>query len=167
MTDDAWETLDPAREDHYWNAFQDRFHFRPSIRSSEWPAIDEPSPSVTIDLGPIYANEGPTFAAGEAAINSLVLRALTWSFDGAQRFVVLDWQHPCYWFWPHRHAVQQRGWQVTPFPNGDYYIFLTDDLHTGTFGHPWEQTLCVFGQRLIESLVPTLAAWLPIKRSRR
>ncbi len=50
------------------------------------------------------------------------------------------------------------------YPKGDYYIFLRDDLSEGTFGHPWEQTLCVFGERLLASLGRTLATWLPVIR---
>lgn len=33
-------------------------------------------------------------------------------------------------------------------PDWDYYLHLTEDLRLGTFGHPWEQTLCVFGALL-------------------
>jgi hypothetical protein len=55
-------------------------------------------------------------------------------------------------------------WPVSPFPDGDYYIFLSEDLTSGTFGHPWEQSLCVFGRVLVDALVPTLSSWLPILR---
>jgi hypothetical protein len=53
---------------------------------------------------------------------------------------------------------------VGVFPDGDYYVFMTEDMTIGTFGHPWRQTLCIFGARLVESLVPKLTAWLPVKR---
>jgi hypothetical protein len=56
-------------------------------------------------------------------------------------------------------------WPVPVFPHGDYYIFLEEGMTMGTFGHPWEKTLCVFGQDLIDALTP-MPAWLPIKRSR-
>ncbi|MEU5671031.1 DUF2716 domain-containing protein [Micromonospora sp. NPDC047753] len=39
----------------------------------------------------------------------------------------------------------------------DYYAFLTEDMTEGTFGHPWEQTLCVFGSHLMPKLVPLLS----------
>jgi hypothetical protein len=165
MSDGAWQAQDHGEYEGYWDAFDERFRFRASTRPAEWPAIDEPSPSVTFDLSPIYANEGPMFASGATALDSLVLRALTWSFPQDQPFIVLDWQHTSYRFWPHRHAVQNEPWLVTPFPNGDYYAFLTEDFTVGTFGHPWEQTLCVFGAPLLESLAPTLSPWLPVKRS--
>jgi hypothetical protein len=53
---------------------------------------------------------------------------------------------------------------VEVFPDGDYYIFLTEDMSVGRFGHPWRQTLCIFGTGLVESLVPKLTAWLPVRR---
>jgi hypothetical protein len=43
-------------------------------------------------------------------------------------------------------------WRVTPLPNGDYYIFLSEVFRTGTFGHPWEETMCIFGDRLLHGL---------------
>ena len=55
-------------------------------------------------------------------------------------------------------------WPVPVFPNGDYYIFARPDFSTGTFGHPWEKTLCVFGSELVQTLGRTLATWLPRKR---
>jgi hypothetical protein len=59
-----------------------------------------------------------------------------------------------------------RRWPVEIFPDGDYYVFLSEDMTVGTFGHPWEQTLCVFGDPLLSTLVPLLTSWLPIKRAR-
>jgi hypothetical protein len=55
--------------------------------------------------------------------------------------------------------------EVTPVPDGDYYAFLTEDLTMGTFGHPWEGSLCVFGGPLIERLCPTLDSVLRLSRS--
>lgn len=59
----------------------------------------------------------------------------------------LDWQHKCYQFDPHTEY-----WPPFPvFPEGEYYIFLSEDLNQGTFGHPWEQTICVFGHNLLDA----------------
>jgi hypothetical protein len=79
---------------------------------------------------------------------------------------VLDWQHQTYRFNPARQAMAWRpDWAVPVYPDGDYYAFLTPDLAAGTFGHPWEQTLCVIGPRLCATLGRSLATWLPTKRS--
>lgn len=44
----GWTTLED--ENRYWDRFTDRFGFRPGITESTWPAIAEPTPSVTFDL---------------------------------------------------------------------------------------------------------------------
>jgi hypothetical protein len=66
-------------------------------------------------------------------------------------------------FRPHQQAM--RGdwqWPVEVYPNGDYYVFLNEDMTAGTFGHPWGPTLCVFGE-LAPVLAPMLAAWRRIE----
>lgn len=164
MTDVAWEEIRDEEYETFWAPFDARFQFRPGVQDNG-AGIDEPPGSVTIDLSPIFTGQHSQFAAGGNAVNALALLAMTEVFPDDQRLLVLDWQHPSYWFWPHRQALQSKqDWQVEVFPNGDYYIFLTEDMTVGTFGHPWRQTLCVFGTPLVESLVPKLAAWLPVKR---
>jgi Protein of unknown function (DUF2716) len=164
VTEAAWEQIPDEEYEDFWAPFDGRFRFRPRMQES-WAGIEEPPGSVTIDLSPIFAGQGSQFAAGEAAVNALALLAMTEAFPVDQRLLVLDWQHPSYWFWPHRQALRSaQDWPVEVFPNGDYYIFLTEDMGVGTFGHPWRQTLCVFGSVLVESLVPKLTAWLPVKR---
>jgi hypothetical protein len=157
----------PVSGDHnrdFWDPFDAKFDFRPDFRTPG-PTIIEPEPSVTIDLSPLFAGPGPTFAAGRAAINAIALFAMTQAFAADERLLVLDWQHSSYWFWPHRHAISDdHTWHVEVFPDGDYYAFLTEDMTEGTFGHPWEQTLCIFGPRLLPRLAPLLTSWLPIKR---
>lgn len=43
------------------------------------------------------------------------------------------------------------------YPNGDYYLHLTHDLRLGTFGHPWEQTLTVWGSSLLTAVQAELS----------
>ena len=92
------------------------------------------------------------------------LRAFVWTLPHAE-LVVLDWQHPAYRFRPAHQALTWRAeWRVPVYPDGDYYAFLTQDFTEGTFGHPWEKTLCVIGERLGASLGRSLETWLPVKR---
>lgn len=158
---DAWQRI-PEYE-QFWAPFDGRFHFRPGVDPETWPAIEEPAGSVTFDLCPVFAR-ADGFAADEDALNQQVLSAMIAVFPTDVPLVALDWQHPSYWFWPHRHARENDAWRIPPFPNGDYYAFITQDLEQGTFGHPWEQTICVFGRDLSQALVPSLGTWLPVKR---
>lgn len=52
------------------------------------------------------------------------------------------------------------------FPNGDYCGHMTADLRWGTIGHPWQQWLSIWGQDLVDALVPELLAWLPERPAR-
>jgi hypothetical protein len=161
--DSAWVELDGELSARAWDAFKARFGFWPSTRPSEWPAIREPTPSITFDLADIQ--DGPQRAAAYDAINAEALRCFVWSLPDVSEMTVLDWQHPAYRFDPSQQALTWRpDWAVPVYPNGDYYIFVNADMSEGTFGHPWEQTLCVMGPRLTASLGRSLAAWLPIKR---
>ena len=160
---EAWAQVRGYEE--YWTPFDDRFHFRPGMDPATWPAITEPEGSVTFDLAPIFASGDPGFESGERRLNRETLEAFPEAFPNGTRLVALDWQHPAYWFWPHRHLANPEPWRLPPFPNGDYFIFLTEELSQGTFGHPWEQTFCVFGDDLVRALVPRLTEWLPVKRS--
>jgi hypothetical protein len=159
----AWEPI--TDYEHWWTRFDERFGFRAGVESNAWPGIREPADSVTFSLEPIcQVGSEPRFVAGDDALNAEVLRAFVNVFDVDERLVVFDWQHPGYYFRPHLHAATGQEWRVTPIPYGDYYIFLGEDLSTGTFGHPWEESLCVFGARLVEVLAPALETWLPVLR---
>jgi hypothetical protein len=161
---EAWESLE-ADYELLWSEFDRRFNFRASVRPEGWPAITEPPGSTTINLDAIFSAPPSGFAAGASAVNALVLRALVATVPEEERLVVLDWQHASFGFWPHRHARNGGDWCVQPFPNGDYYAFLSEDMRSGTFGHPWERSLCVFGEELSDALLPTLTSWLPTLRS--
>ncbi|MGC0364131.1 hypothetical protein ABH922_002115 [Rhodococcus sp. 27YEA15] len=158
----GWSELTENRR--YWDEFVDRFGFRPGLDASLWPAITEPVPSLTFDLRASGLTAGEVFARFDA-VNAEALRCFVTQFADDPTFVVLDWQHPGYRFDAAEHAAAADArWRVPVYPDGDYYIFLREDLGEGTFGHPWEHTLCVFGERLISSLGRTLASWLPVVR---
>jgi hypothetical protein len=164
MSEDvAWEPVDDYEQ--WWKPFDERFSFRANVKTEGWPAIREPIDSVTFSLEPVcQTGSEAKYVAGTDAINAEVLRAFVDVFEQGERLVVLDWQHQGYYFRPHLHAAKREQWLVTPVPDGDYYVFLAEGLATGTFGHPWEESLCVFGGRLVETLAPTLEAWLPVLR---
>lgn len=163
MDDDAahetgWRPLDYREA---WAPFDERFHFRPDHHDRSGPAIDLPPDGVVIDLSSVFAEEGARFAAGEAAINAAALRAFVW-VAGDDSLTALDWQHPAYRYSPASHALSQRvDWPVPVFPNGDYFAHFSREVVWGTFGHPWQQTLTVWGEPLVASLGSELLTWLP------
>jgi hypothetical protein len=149
----------------YWDQFESAFGFRASTTPDRWPAIREPTPSVTVDLSPIFSGGEAIFVAGTNAVNALALLSMIEVFDRQEELVVLDWQHPAYLLQPHDFATADLPWLgVQPFPNGDYYAFLNGPMTEGLFGHPWEQTLCVIGESMIATLGVRLESWLTVMR---
>jgi hypothetical protein len=160
---EPWVVLNDEEYREVWSRFDDRFKFRAAVAPDGWPAILEPSPSLTFDLSVIA--DGPQRGAAYDAINAEALRAFVWALPDVDRWLALDWQHPAYWFRPGALALTWKAdWSIPVYPDGDYFSFLVTDMTCGTFGHPWEKTLCVFGEPLVETLGKTLATWLPVKR---
>ncbi|MET9633932.1 DUF2716 domain-containing protein [Lentzea sp. NPDC006480] len=162
MLSEAWTEVDYRQA---WDPFYDRFDFRASFYPKNWPAIAEPAGSVTLDLAGIFQPD--QFVRGSTRVDEVVLASFLRVYPEETVLLALDWQHPAYQFRPHRlgGASEWLDSPFSPFPDGDYYIFLTEDMSRGTFGHPWEQTLCVWGDDLVRDLVPELD--LPVKRAQR
>jgi hypothetical protein len=96
----------------------------------------------------------------------MVLLAMVRAFPASERLMALDWQHPDHSFRPHVFAeAGEWNWPIDVFPDGEYHVFLTEDMSEGTFGHPWEETLCVFGPHLLPEVLPLLSGWLPVMLS--
>ena len=163
----AWRNIVDDEYRQLWDKFYEKFGFDRSRDLAE-PVIVDPTPSLTFDLGAIPS--GPELAAAVNAIEAESLRCFISALPDVTTLFVLDWQHPAYELDPRVEVLD-----MTPkdpvdgypgvYPDGDYYAYLTPDLTEGTFGHPWEPSLCVIGTRLIETLGRSLSGWLPIKRA--
>ena len=147
----AWEPLPDADERAVWDLFDEQFGFRPSVDPAEWPGIREPTPSVTYDISAVVAGQG--VAAG-ADPNADLFTAFKACVPPGARLYALDWQHTCYTFNPFGRVEFSEVYEgmIPVVPNGDYSIFLADDLSFGAFGHPWEQTVCIFGQPMLSAI---------------
>jgi hypothetical protein len=155
--EDVWRPVD---YDEAWAPFNARFEFRPDYYEHRQPAIRMPDRCLVVDLEPVFGHEGPRFAAGFDAINAAALRAFVWLAED-EELLALDWQHQTYRYSPARHAVADLPWVTSVAPDGDYYIHTTLDMRWGTFGHPWQRALSIWGDELIESLGTELLTWLP------
>ncbi|MEV7617712.1 DUF2716 domain-containing protein [Streptomyces sp. NPDC089799] len=83
----------------------------------------------------------------------VVRQGLTACVPPEGRLFALDWQHASFRFSPRlvRGSGQER-WPLSPYPDGDYVIHLSEDFLTGSFGHPWEESLCLFGKGLLAAV---------------
>ncbi|MEV6926321.1 DUF2716 domain-containing protein [Dactylosporangium sp. NPDC051485] len=137
----AWEELPFDTYDELW---------------SRVPA--GPEPSVTFDLSGFFtARVQAEFNAAERAVNDLAQLAFVRLLPPQRPLLVLNREHASFRFWPHRSTEPLDRLVV---PNGDHYVVGTEDFSMGTAGHPWEQTLRVWGEPLLGVLAPMLS-WLP------
>lgn len=157
VTAGVWLAID---YDEAWRPFDAMFHFKPDYYGRQNPAIRLPERALVVDLRPVYESSEPRFAAGFDAITAAALRAFVWLAED-EDLVALDWQHECFRYSPSAQAVSDEPWRITVAPDGDYYAHMTRDLRWGTFGHPWQQTLTIWGDDLIDSLGAELLTWLP------
>jgi hypothetical protein len=145
----GWSELE--HDDSAWKKFYEMYKFRPSTLADNWPGIVEPTPSRTFSMQHIYGSEFDRLTWELSAFYPDCFAKVT---PIGQTIKVLDWQHPCFTYDPHAgyEFEAMEDWPIPPLPNGDYYIFLTEDLSEGFFGHPWEQTICVMGDAFVRQL---------------
>jgi hypothetical protein len=158
----GWRPLPVEQAQAHGERFAAAVGFRASTEAAGWPGITEPPGSMTFDL---TVPPGPASAAASAAVNAEALRTFVTALPDVPEWIVLDCQHRRYAFRPVEQLLSDDPrWAVPVYPDGDYSVFLTPDHTAGTFGHPWERTLCVFGHPLVATLGLTLGTWLPVVR---
>jgi hypothetical protein len=134
------------------------------------PKFVEPRGSVTWELRDVPETPRHTIDQVEVIVGTQLRRALE-ALVGAEQWVYgLDWQHPGYRFFPAeaKNPVNSESWCIPTVPNGDYCLFLAHDLRFGWLGHPWEPTICVYGD-LLALMGPVLddMGWPVIRTGRR
>ncbi|MGW2202046.1 DUF2716 domain-containing protein [Streptomyces sp. NPDC001774] len=150
MTEDPVSALPEAEYRRVWDRFYEDFNFRPSMSSFSWPAIKEPVASATWSLTALDHDPGCERLDRLVAV---VEQGLASCVDPQGTLLALDWQHTSYRFAPHEvGGPGQPAWPLSPYPDGDYYIYLSEDFSYGSFGHPWEETLCLFGEELLDAV---------------
>lgn len=134
-----------------WNDFTLAFDFRPSTSPWDWPGFREPAPSVTYALS-LQEDDALIDEFYDAMREHLLACARP-----DEEVYGLDWQHECQRYRPHavfgdETAERAVHWTAYLMPDGDYAITLADDWRWGVLGHPWERSICVFGEGLVEAV---------------
>lgn len=147
---DAWVNI-RERGDAVWDWFNAVFDFRPSVSRAELPTFKEPSPSVTYNVADLLDEFYPWSDARATPYNLGLLQALRACVPEDEPVLALDWQHAEYEFFPHRfeEADVPANWCIPALPSGEYNIFVTADGRLGSLGHPWEESVCVFGAEFV------------------
>jgi hypothetical protein len=146
--------LEQPEYGYVWDRFSGRFGFRPGMRSDTWPAITEPTDSVTWSLDRLDDDSEYVLLDAMVAVVNAGMWACT---PRTGTLLILDWQHECYRIRPHGITAEDGpAWPASMMPDGDYNAHLAEDFSYGTFGHPWEYTLCVMGSSLLDRVAVTL-----------
>lgn len=133
---------DREEYDRIWDAVFDRFDFHPS-----------PYPGVTafeLDV-PHRVFHLPKYVwdeAQEALVGRLLASAVR------EEIYALDYNHLAYAYVPGEPMQEFAPGEDFPtyYPNGDYYFFVAKDLSFGWLGHPWQNKLILFGDRMLHLL---------------
>jgi Protein of unknown function (DUF2716) len=75
----AWKNLEQPEYDEVWDRFCEKFHFKPSTRSSDWPGIVEPPNSVTFSIVHVYDRDPDAYDRGTLDLGVKLIRALGWN----------------------------------------------------------------------------------------
>ncbi|MFZ6769856.1 DUF2716 domain-containing protein [Undibacterium sp. Di26W] len=134
--------LDDDEYAKVWDNFDKTFSFRPSVKGP-FPAITEPKDSITFLLAHDYDD-----ALLDELENALFQAFLDCGYASKEVYY-LDWQHTCYAI-----TINENNDSWMPgFPDGDYAILLSKDMSVGTFGHPWEYSICIFGESFVKAII--------------
>ncbi|AMB89046.1 MULTISPECIES: DUF2716 domain-containing protein [Bacillus] len=145
-----WIPLTDKELKYAWKTFDQEFKFNPSI--SRFPGFQAPSPYITYDISAYF--EDPSLLSADEDLEKKALLSFQENITGTGEYMqVLDWQHECYWITPYGSFEKDEfgEWRVPVLPNGDYYFFLSKEMTWGLLGHPWEQSITIFGEGLIDS----------------
>jgi len=148
----AFTVLDSVEYEHYWGLVDVKLGFHPSTRPSDWPSFREPEDSIKWSVAPLLNDFAERFVDAEIEL-ATQLTAAAGKVRGSDYFLVsLDWQHPGYRFVPEEATppTRETSWSIPVLPDGDYYLYLAADLRFGWLTHPWEQTVCCYGDLLAE-----------------
>jgi hypothetical protein len=160
----AWRSLPAGEQDSLWTEVEARYKFRAGVESRDWPGIDEPSDSVTFSIN---SSSPQSLGAFKTTLALIARKGFSEAAPTRKGLVALEWQHGGYWYHPEAESpadLPDRNGRPSIFPDGEYSFFLSQDFEHGLFSHPWGQTICVFGQQLVELLTPEFSQILPLVR---
>ena len=148
--------LTDVEQNEVWDRFFRELSFRPSVRSIDWPSIKTDREIHTFSISDFWKNK-----YDEAIQINFLQKAIDAFVDitePEEPIYALDWQHECFYLDPRKLTPDsminhQSSIPIVSFiPDGDYYIFITEDFGNIWFGHPWEKTVTVIGDRLIKAV---------------
>ena len=142
-----FKKLDKAEIDMVWDRFENLFHFKPGINNNIFfPAIKTSKPKFKFSVKHCFSLD-----FSMTKLEAFALSLFDEITSPGERLYALDWQHECYDFDPRREMDRNEfdEWIVPVLPDGDFYIFLTKDFNNVWIGHPWEKTVTLVGENIV------------------
>ncbi|MEZ6139884.1 MAG: DUF2716 domain-containing protein [Zavarzinella sp.] len=166
----GWLQISDVQNEQLWAEFTTRFSFRSSISPDSWPAIVEPYPHVTWSVSGMqktYELDAEQFCAVERLSREQLLRAFCAIRALGDTVYVLDLNHDGYSFKPIiTVSTGMDTWPISIIPVHNYSLFVDPTFSIGLFSHPWEASICVFGELLVKQMgVTPLACFGAVIRS--
>ena len=139
-----FKPLDEFEYNKVWGRFRKLFRFKPSM--SYFPAITTDTPQLKFDISEGFSSK---FSAEQ--LEEVVIKIFKDITDPGERIYALNWQHESYDVDPREQMDKDETgeWVIPVFPNGEYFIFLTKDFNNVWFGHPWEETITLIGDEIV------------------
>ncbi|AMX00325.1 DUF2716 domain-containing protein [Rummeliibacillus stabekisii] len=144
-----WVPLSKKEYGQNWNRIYRDFKFKPS--TSIFPSFNVPHPYITYNVSGYFGDSSDLSAYDD--LEEKVLDVFKECTMLGEYILALDWQHECYWINPRLEFERDEfgEWAIPIFPNGDYYFFIQKDFKWGFLGHPWENSITIFGKELIDA----------------
>jgi hypothetical protein len=145
-----WIPLNEIEYRKVWDRLNNDFNFEPSI--SKFPSFHSPSPYNTYDISSIWGSlEHDELYLDLENKFLLYFQELT---QHDEYLFALDWQHECYLINAFKEFPRDDldRWIIPAVPDGDYYFFIQKEFKWGILSHPWEKTITVFGNEILEVL---------------
>ncbi|MFD0999498.1 DUF2716 domain-containing protein [Ohtaekwangia kribbensis] len=132
-----WAALSEEECNDVWEKLHLHYNF---------PAINTDKPILTFSIQDVWENDYFREDLERKALDILI--SIT---RPGEKLLALDWEHTCYRVDLRLHKENPHAENIfhIPFiPDGDYYIFVTEDFENVWFGHPWKETITVIGEKL-------------------
>lgn len=161
----TWQPLNEQEERKVWDRIDEFFKFSPSI--DQFPGFFAPQPFIKYDLSGKYNYGSPEIKELERVAKQAFISCT----KKREKIFVVDYQHQGYWVDPRKefpihpayrmnYGDERDEWVVDIESDGDYHFFLDQNFSFGILGHPWEQSLTIFGAEFISELLEQKPALL-------
>jgi hypothetical protein len=149
-------SLSELDEKKVWDWIYEELSFKPSVRPIDWPSITTRKRHFKFKIDSLWGT-----GYSEQKHSNFIQQAIEAFIEittPGEEIYALDWQHDCYYFDPRKLSASDMLYDdssvtnISFIPDGDYYIFLAKDFENIWFGHPWEKTITVIGDRLIDAV---------------